>query len=59
METDLEAETILQLATYFQPVAVFRGTTPEAWGKIYEAISRMEPLVNDEPGRRGFQVLLN
>ena len=63
-ETDVEAETILQLATYFQPVgirsvAVFRGTTPEAWGKIYEAISRMEPLVNDEPGRRGFQVLLN
>ena len=63
-ETDLEAETILQLATYFQPVgirslALFRGTTPEAWGKIYEAISRMEPLLNDEPGRRGFQVLLN
>ena len=63
-ETDVEAETILQLATYFQPVgirsvAVFRGTTPEAWGKIYEAISRMEPLMNDEPGRRGFQVLLN
>ena len=63
-ETDVEAETILQLATYFQPVgirsvALFRGTTPEAWGKIYEAISRMEPLLNDEPGRRGFQVLLN
>ena len=63
-ETDVEAETILQLATYFQPVgirsvAVFRGTTPEAWGKIYEAISRMEPLLNDEPGRRGFQVILN
>ena len=63
-ETDVEAETILQLATYFRPVgirsvALFRGTTPEAWGKIYEAISRMEPLVNDEPGRRGFQVLLN
>ena len=63
-ETDVEAETILQLATYFRPVgirsvALFRGTTPEAWGKIYEAISRMEPLLNDEPGRRGFQVLLN
>ena len=63
-ETDVEAETILQLATYFQPVgirsvALFRGTTPEAWGKIYEAICRMEPLLNDEPGRRGFQVLLN
>ena len=63
-ETDLEAETILQLATYFQPVGIrsvglFRGTTPAAWGKIYEAICRMEPLVDDEPGRRGFQVLLN
>ena len=63
-ETDVEAETILQLATYFRPVgirsvALFRGTTPEAWGRIYEAISRMEPLLNDEPGRRGFQVLLN
>ena len=63
-ETDVEAETILQLATYFRPVgirslALFRGTTPEAWGKIYEAICRMEPLLNDEPGRRGFQVILN
>ena len=63
-ETDVEAETILQLATYFQPVGirsvgVFRGTTPAAWGKIYEAICRMGPLVDDEPGRRGFQVLLN
>ena len=63
-ETDLEAETILQLATYFQPVGIrsvglFRGTTPAAWEKIYEAICRMEPLVDDEPGRRGFQVLLN
>ena len=63
-ETDLEAETILQLATYFQPVGIrsvglFRGTTLAAWEKIYEAICRMEPLVDDEPGRRGFQVLLN
>ena len=63
-ETDVEAETILQLATYFRPVgirslALFRGTTPEAWAKIYEAICRMEPLLNDEPGRRGFQVILN
>ena len=63
-ETDVEAETILQLATYFQPVGIrsvglFRGTTPAAWEKIYEAICRMEPLVDDEPGRRGFQVLLN
>ena len=63
-ETDVEAESILQLATYFRPVgirslALFRGTTPEAWAKIYEAICRMEPLLNDEPGRRGFQVILN
>ena len=63
-ETDLEAETILQLATYFKPleirsVGLFRGTTGEAWEKIFEAICRMGTLQNDEPGRRGFQVLLN
>ena len=63
-ETDLEAETILKLATYFKPleirsVGLFRGTTGEAWEKIFEAICRMGTLQNDEPGRRGFQVLLN
>ena len=63
-ETDLEAETILQLATYFKPleirsVGLFRGTTGEAWEKIFDAICRMGTLQNDEPGRRGFQVVLN
>ena len=63
-ETDLEAETILKLATYFKPleirsVGLFRGTTGEAWEKIFETICRMGTLQNDEPGRRGFQVLLN
>ena len=62
-ETDLEAETILKLATYFKPleirsVGLFRGTTGAAWGMIFEAFKRMGTLVDDEQGRRGFQVLL-
>ena len=62
-ETDLEAETILKLTTYFKPleirsVGLFRGTTGAAWGMIFEAFCRMGTLVDDKQGRRGFQVLL-
>ena len=62
-ETDLEAETILKLATYFKPleirrVGLFRGTTGAAWQMIFEAFCRMGTLLGDEQGRRGFQVLL-
>ena len=62
-ESDLEAATLLKLATHFKPleirsVGLFRGTTGAAWGMIFEAICRMGTLVDDEQGRRGFQVLL-
>ena len=59
-ESDLEAATLLKLATHFNPlqirsVGIFKGTTGAAWRMILEAFCKMGTLVDDTAETRGFQ----
>ena len=60
-ESDLEAATLLKLATHFNPlqirsVGIFKGTTGAAWRMILEAFCKMGTLEDDSAEKRGFQV---
>ena len=62
-ESDLEAATILKLATHFKPleirsVGMFKGTTGAAWRMILEAFCKMGTLEDDTAEKRGFQVFI-
>lgn len=60
-ESDMEAATLLKLATHFNPlqirsVGIFKGTTGAAWRMILEAFCKMGTLEDDSAEKRGFQV---